>query len=196
MSRSPVAGWTLTSAILAPILLIGGWTLAAALQPSTYDPITDTISALAGYAATDRWVMASALFGLGLCHIATAAGLPAAAVPGRLTQGVGGISTCAVAFLPLSVVGSSIAHGIAAGMAFVALAIWPALAWRTEPGTPWVLTRTASVAATVVLLVLVALFEFTLAGGVIGGLTERLAAGAQALWPLIVVVVVRRQWSA
>lgn len=43
------------SSAASPVLLIGGWTLAAALQPPSFNPVTDTVSALAAIGATDRW---------------------------------------------------------------------------------------------------------------------------------------------
>ena len=51
-----VAWWGVISAVAAPVLLIGGWTVAAGLQPR-FDPVADTVSALAAIGATDRWVM-------------------------------------------------------------------------------------------------------------------------------------------
>jgi hypothetical protein len=51
-----VAWWGVVSAVAAPVLLIGGWTVAAGLQPR-FDPVADTVSALAAIGATDRWVM-------------------------------------------------------------------------------------------------------------------------------------------
>ena len=72
---SPVRRWALASALLAPFAVIGGWTLAATRQPRGYSSVRDTISALAGHAATDRWIMTTGLVLLGLCHLVTAAGL-------------------------------------------------------------------------------------------------------------------------
>jgi len=51
-----VPWWGVISSAAAPVLLIGGWTVAAGLQPR-FDPVADTISALAAIGATDRWVM-------------------------------------------------------------------------------------------------------------------------------------------
>ena len=34
----------------APVLLVGGWTIAATLQPPSFDPVTDMVSALAALA--------------------------------------------------------------------------------------------------------------------------------------------------
>ena len=73
----------------------------------------------------------------------------------------------------------------AAGTAFVALAAWPLLAGRT--GSDPVLSPPVSVAAGVVLMALVAWFfaELVADSGRVG-LSERVAAGAQALWPAAV----------
>ena len=65
VSRSPwtlaLAGrerpWAIISAGLAPILLTGAYLIAGLLQPASYSPVHTTISAMAGQAGTDRWVM-------------------------------------------------------------------------------------------------------------------------------------------
>ena len=183
------------SATLAPVLLIGGWTVAALLQPPGFDSAIDTISALAGFGATDRWVMTIALVGLGICHLVTASGLCAAAIAGRWVLAVGGASTIAVAAFPLPAVGKSSAHAVAAGIAFIALSLWPALSWSSvaRPGTsdaadvPWPLRRNFAIAASVVLFALLVAFAACQAAGVFVGGSERIVAGAQAIWPLIVV---------
>jgi hypothetical membrane protein len=182
--------WALASAGAAPVLLIGGWTLAEARQPPGYDPIRDTISALAALGATDRWVMTSALAGLGACHVITAAGLAPARRYGRVVLATGGVATVLVAAFPQPVRGNSVAHTIAATVAFVALGGWPALAAHRHSHAP-LLTRRASAAATGALLGLVVWFAAEIHGGQ-RGLAERAAAGAQALWPLAVVVTTRR----
>jgi hypothetical membrane protein len=173
--------------------LIGGWTVAQARQPPGYDPIRDTISALAARGAADRWVMTSALLGLGACHVATAAGLGPARLGGRILLGAGGLATVMVAAFPQPVRGNSASHTVAATIAFTTLGAWPALAGRRRSTAP-LLTRTASAAATAVLLGLVVWFVAEVHGDQ-RGLAERAAAGAQALWPLAVVVTTRRAWT-
>jgi hypothetical membrane protein len=182
--------WALASAGAAPVLLVGGWTAAAARQPRGYDPIRDTISALAARGATDRWVMTTALAGLGVCHVLTAAGLAPARTPGRVVLAGGGVATVLVAAFPQPVHGNSVAHTVAATAAFTALATWPAFAPHRHGKAP-LLTRRVSAAASVVLVGLVVWFAAELHGGQ-RGLAERAAAGAQALWPLAVVVTTRR----
>lgn len=177
-----VAGWAMVSAAAAPVVLIGGWTVAQWRQPPGYDAVTDTISALAAPSAADRWVMSAALVGLGACHLVTALGLRCAATTGRLLLAAGGVATVLVAAFPLPSTGGSTAHTLAAAVAFLALAGWPALA---APRSRLAWTGTA------VLLAFVAWFTSELSGGTVVGLTERLAAGAEAFAPLAAVLLAR-----
>jgi hypothetical membrane protein len=188
-----VPWWAVLSAGMAPVFLIGGWTLGAALQPAGYNSVRETISALAGLGATDRWVMTVGLAGLGVCHALTAAGLRPAAGAGRILLAIGGVATVAVATFPVPDVGTSQVHRVMAGIGFVTLGLWPALAWRRGRGVPWGLRPLPSIAAAAVLLGLLGWFAVELYGdGVRVGLTERLLAGAQAFWPLAVVLSARR----
>jgi len=190
------------------VLLIGGWTLAAGLQPGAFDPVADTISALAGHDAEDRWVMTAALAGLGVCHVTTALALRPLARSGRVLLAVGGVATILVATFPLPAGGgSSTAHTAVAGAAFCALSLWPALGWRrgvrAAPRSGSIRTRrplpaparpAVALGAAAVLVGLLGWFgaELALDDGRIG-LSERATAGAQALWPLVAVLLSRRR---
>jgi hypothetical membrane protein len=194
VSEPAVPWWGVLSAAAAPLLLIGGWTVAAAQQRGRFDPVVETISALAARGATDRWIMTAALTGLGVCHLVTALSLRPAATAGRVVLGVGGLATLLVAAFPLPADDSgSKPHGLAAGTAFVALSVWPALAARRSARAPAVVRPTVAVPAAAVLVVLLTWFGAELAAdrGLVG-LSERAAAGAQALWPLAAVVLIRR----
>lgn len=185
-----VPWWAVLSAAAAPVLLIGGWELAAARQPGGFDPISQTISALAARGATDRWIMTAALAGVGVCHAITAAGLRPAALPGRLLLAAGGAATVAVAAFPLPVTGDSTAHVAAASIALPVLSLWPALAARrgVKPESAVLLAAAAG------LLGLLGWFGFeVLSDGPRIGLSERVLAGAQALWPLAAVLLARRR---
>ncbi|MFI9526984.1 DUF998 domain-containing protein [Micromonospora rosaria] len=217
-----VPGWALASAVAAPILLVGGWTLGAARQPGGFDQISGTISALAAVGAADRWIMTLGLAGLGLCHCVTAAGLRPLAPAGRALLALGGVATLAVAAFPLPAGGGgSLPHTLAAAVAFGALALWPALAppragpareqagpttgyagpttgyagpatKRAGPSTGHLGRRAAWVAVAVGLLLPVAWFVVEMAaGGARVGLAERVAAGAEAFAPLLVVAGLR-----
>lgn len=193
--------WAVASAATAPVAMIGGWTLAAALQPPTFDATRDTISALATSSATAGGVMTAGLAVTGVCHLVTAAGLRPARAPGRVLLAVGGAATAAVAALPVDV--ASRAHGIAAGVAFVALSVWPAASAGASAGAsaPGALARRWSVPASVLLLALLGWFVLELqgtgpAGGALTGASERALAGAQSVWPLVVVLTLRRRGRA
>lgn len=193
-----VPWWAVVSAIAAPVLLIGGWTLSAAVQPVPFDGVVRTISELAARDTPHRWLMTTALVGLGLAHLATAYALAPAAAAGRLIHGLGGFATLLVAAFPLPAGGrSSSAHTAAAAVAFISLGVWPAFAWirRQVPAhtVAAVLGPRVSAAATCVLVLAVAwFFAELLAGSQRVGLAERVAAGAEALWPLAVVLSLRR----
>ncbi|BDZ41579.1 hypothetical protein GCM10025865_08780 [Paraoerskovia sediminicola] len=183
-----VPRFAVLSAALAPVAMIGGWTLAAALQ-SSFDAVGETISALAAAPSAHPGVMTAGLAVTGACHVATALGLRGAATPGRVLLALGGVSTAAVAALPVDLYPQ--AHGIAAGVGFGALALWPALAGgRRGSGRP---RRAPLVVTSAVLVGLVVVFVLELQGltpdgGAATGLTERLAAGAQSLAPLGLVL--------
>jgi hypothetical membrane protein len=181
------------SAALAPVFLIGGWTVAGALQPASYSSARDTISSLAGLGATDRWVMTIGLACLGVCHLVTALGLRPAATAGRLLLAAGGLATVLVAVFPVPRVGPSEIHSVVAGIGLMTLAIWPAVAWRDGRPVPSALRPAVSIVAATVLLGLLGWFAVQLyRDGPWIGLTERLAAGAQALWPFVVALNARR----
>jgi hypothetical membrane protein len=164
--------------------------LAESLQPSGYNPVRDTISALAAHGATDRGVMTAALAGLGTCHVVTALGLSPVPRAGRLLLAAGGLATVLVAVFAQPAYGNAVAHTVAAAVAFISLGAWP-LAAAGPPTAAPLLRRPTSAMAAIGLLGLVVWFAAEIHGGQ-RGLAERAAAGAQALWPLAVVVTTRR----
>jgi hypothetical membrane protein len=174
-------GWVPFSAGLAPTALIGGWMVAAARQRDGFDQVSGTISALAASGADDRGVMTTALVVLGGSHIATAAGLEEAAIAGRVVLAVGGVTAVLVAVFPQP----SSGHLPAATVSFVALALWPAFS-----GLP---TKTGGRWATIGLLALLGWLALELDEGHLLGLSERIVAAAEALWPFAVVLVLLRR---
>ncbi|MET7403322.1 DUF998 domain-containing protein [Dactylosporangium sp. NPDC005572] len=191
MRRDFVPTFALWSSAAAPVLLIGGWTVAAALQPAGFDSLQDTISALAGMGAAHRWVMTLALVGVGVCHAVTALGLRPFSGPCRLMLAVGGLATILVAAIPVPMTGESAAHQAAATIALACLALWPAL-WRRPGGGPFRPSAGVMLTATFVLVALVFVFAVALGAGVLVGLAERIATGAEAAWPLVTVLLLRR----
>jgi len=179
-------------AAAAPVLLVGGWTLAAARQPPGYDSRTDTISALAAEGATDRWIMTLVFAAIGVCYVLIAVAVHEPAMPGRIALATGGIATILVAVIPQPRGGTSDGHGVVATIASSAVAIWPVLATRRGPQVSWPLRPMASVTASIVLVGLLVWFVGELQRQTLVGTFERLAATAEALWVGLTVAVLRR----
>jgi len=189
-----VPWWGVVSAVVAPVLLFGGWTAAARLQPPSFDPVADTVSALAAVGAIDRWVMTWTFIAVAVCYVITAAALRPAGLAGRVVLAAGAAGGVLVALNPEHG-GGSLAHGIWAVVGFVGLELWPVGAWRRGPSVPWGLRPAVCAGAVVVLLALSAWFGVELAvGGGQAGLAERTVGVAQALWLLVVVLSCR--WAA
>lgn len=186
-----VPWWGVASSVLAPVLLVAGWTVAARLQPAPFNPVSQTVSALMAVGATDRWLMTGALLAAGVCYIVSSAALRPAGTAGRLILVAGAVTGMLVAFAPLHP-GVSVWHGIWATLGFAGLAAWPLGAWRHGPSVPWALRRRGCLAAVGVQIVLLAWFvaEILLGGGWLG-LVERLVGLAQALVVLAVVLSCR-----
>jgi hypothetical membrane protein len=184
-----VPWWGVVSAAAAPVVMAAGWTIAAALQPGPYNPVADTVSALAAPGSADRWVMTLAFVVVGLCDVVTGLALRPARAPGRLILIAGGLAGVLIAAYPEHPgIRFPVPHMISAGIGGAALVAWSAWAWRRGPAVPWGLRPAVSAAAVAVLAVLLAWFgaELAVAGGQ-AGLAERVFGGAQALWPLAVV---------
>jgi hypothetical protein len=183
----PPPWWGLMSAAAAPVLLVAGSAVAAALQPTSFNSLASTVSALAEPGAADRWVMTATFALAGACEVATAVALRSAATPGRLLLAAAGTAGVLVAANPEHP-GGALAHAVWAATSFVALVTWPAAARQRGPSVAWGLRPAASTAATGVLLALFGWFltELVTVGGMTG-LAERVMGVAQAGWPLVVV---------
>ena len=187
-----VPWWGLVSSAAAPVLLVGGWTAAARLQPRPVDPVADTISVLAAVGAADRWVMTLTLALVGLCYIVTGIALRPAGPAGRLILAVGAAAGMLVTVNPQPAEGESFSHAVWASAGFVALAVWPAGAWRRGSLVPWGLRPTVCLGAVAVLVVLLAWFcAEVVTGAGHAGLAELVLGLAQAVWPLAVVLSCR-----
>ncbi|MBC9727233.1 DUF998 domain-containing protein [Streptomyces sp. TRM68367] len=181
-----VPRWILLSSGCAPLLLIAGWTIAAALEGSAYDPVTQTISVLAAYGSPGFWVMSGALLALGVCHLLTAWGLRPAALAGRLALGGGGVAALAVVLIPAPSSGGSLRHGSVAAVGFGLLAVWPVLAADRSATAPWGLRPTPALAATALMTVGAAWFVVEMHHHGAPGVAERVVTSMQSLWPFVV----------
>jgi len=189
-----VPWWGVVSSAAAPVLMVAGWTIAAGLQPHSFDAVAQPVSALAAPGAADRWVMTLTFLVVGACDVVTALALRPARAPGRLILMAAAAAGILVAANPEHP-GTSfpLPHMIAAAAGCAALVAWPAAAWRRGPSVPWGLRPAVSAGAVAVLVALLAWFGAELiTGGGQAGLAERIFGAAQALWPLAVVVSCRR----
>jgi Protein of unknown function (DUF998) len=184
-----VPWWGVVSSATAPVLLAGGWIVAAGLQPRPINPVASTISALAADGATDRWVMTLVLLAVGVCDALTGLALRPAGLPGRLILIAGGTAGVLVAATPEPARGGSAAHAFWAAIGFIALTLWPLGSQRRGPSVPAGLRPAVSAVAAGALLALLGWFavELMTRGGQVG-LAERVLTEAQAVWPLAVVL--------
>jgi hypothetical membrane protein len=196
VSVRTVPWWGVASAVVAPCALISGWSIAADLQPGSFDAISRSISALAAYGASDRWVMTLALIVVSGCNAITGLGLLPAARYGRILLVAGGIFGLVVAVSPQPMDGSSVRHEIAAGLSCAVMTAWPLFALRREPWAPFGLRPAPSIWATGVVTAILAWFCLeVVTGGDMIGLAERTLTGAQTIWALVVVLtVVGARW--
>jgi hypothetical protein len=187
-----VPWWGVVSAAAAPVLMVGGWTVAAGLQPHSYNPVADTVSALAAVGAPDRWVMTLTFLVVAACDVVTGLALRPARAPGRLILMAAAVAGLLVAANPEQPgTNYPLPHIIFGAAGCVALVAWPAAASRRGPSVPWGLRPAVAAGAVAVLLVLLAWFgaELITAGGQ-AGLAERIF-GAGQVWPLAVVMSCR-----
>ncbi|MFI0941332.1 DUF998 domain-containing protein [Streptomyces sp. NPDC021020] len=184
-----VTWWAVLSSGSAPVLLLGGSATAAVVEGPDYNPVKQTISVLAADNQEAYWALTATLLALGLCHLATAAGLRAAALAGRLALGGGGVSAMLLAFFPAPATGGSLSHGSVVTVGFALLALWPVLAaWRRPAGGPWGLRPVPSWVVTALMLVGAAWFVVENQRHGPAGVAERVVTGATAVWPVVVVI--------
>ncbi|MEE4544471.1 DUF998 domain-containing protein [Streptomyces sp. V4-01] len=185
----PVPWWTLLSSGCAPVVLIGGSTIAAMTHGPGYSPVRQTISVLAADGPSGYWALTTTLIVLGTCHLATAWGLRAAELAGRLALGAGGVSAMLLALFPAPSSGGSLPHGSVVAVGFSLLALWPILAAdRSGRAAPWGLRFAPSLTVTALLVIGAAWFLIELETRGAAGVAERVLTAAQSLWPVVVVV--------
>ena len=182
---SPAArAWAIISAGLAPILLTGTYLIADTLQPASYSPVRTTISAMAGQAGTDRWVMTGGIVLTGGCYLVTAAGLTGVRVSARALLIVAGMAGIGIAASPETARGATPQHLAWTVLGAVTIAVWPAFAARRASPRPLILSVYGSAAVTAVFVVLLGwlLFDTHPARSTLAGAAVIVASGLYTLF--------------
>ncbi len=190
--RQPAPLWVLVAAGLSPVLVIGAWLAAGAMQPPSYSPFRDTVSALAGQGGAHPWIVTSALFAVGGCYLATAAGLAGVRATARILLAVAGLCSIGIAASPEPVAGSTTQHLAWTALGAAVITVWPAFTVRRGPGQPLILTAGGAAAVTVVFVALLGWVLVEARGGTLLGLSERVTSAVQTTWPFMVALAVRR----
>lgn len=169
--------------VLAPASFVGAWAVGGAVREG-YDPVQQAISQLAREGTAGRLGMTAGFVGFGVLLPVFAQQLPRLLGAGsalRVSATVAGVSTLAVAALPLQAVegGTDDAlHAAAAGVGYVAMALTPALAvaplWRSG-------RRTAAAASGAVSVVSAVALIASVTGGPTG-LWQRVGLGVVDAW--------------
>jgi hypothetical protein len=191
-SSPAVHSGAIISAGLAPILLTGAYLIAGIFQPASYSPMRKTISAMAGQAGTDRWIMTGGIFLVGCCYLVTAAGLSGVRASARALLIVAGLAGIGIAASPEPAGGATPRHLAWTVLGALTTAVWPAFAARRASPRPLILSNYGSAAVTAVFVALLGWLFIETRDGSVLGLAERLTSSIQTCWPFIIALALRR----
>jgi hypothetical protein len=187
----PIAWWVFACAALIPVLLTSAWMIAGAVAPASYDPVRQTVSALAGHAGTHRWIVTVALIAVGPCYFAVAAGITILNRWARIGLVVSGVASVGVALCPEPVVGSTVQHMTFTAIGASSIAVWPALTVQRDNPASVLTTAPVVAIVTSVFLAMLGWLVYEAQGGEAVGLVERLDCTIQVVWPFVVALAVR-----
>jgi hypothetical protein len=177
----------MTSAIAAPVLIIGSW-LIAPIGLDGYDSLKQTISELAAGDSKRRTPMTLVFSLTGLCLVVTAFSMPNFSTSGRLVLALGGISLIGVAKYPLLTMDSSRrSHTAWAAVHFTAMSCWPVFAIDND--STWIQSWEGAIFSVAIMGAMFLWFILSLRNPkLLVGLSERFLAGANVLWPLFLAI--------
>lgn len=125
----PGRSWTAWGLVVGPVAFVSAWAIGGLRMPD-YSPVHDAISELAAIGSPERALMTTGFVVYGVAVMVGATSTRSTVIA-RVWPAlvVNGLATLAVAALPLdaSAAGDR-AHGVAAGVGYVSLALVPALA--------------------------------------------------------------------
>ncbi|HZC53349.1 MAG TPA: DUF998 domain-containing protein [Mycobacterium sp.] len=182
--------WAVVSAAAAPVVLLASAAIARSVRTKSYDPFSQSLSVLA-VGGRSEWIMTAGFAISAGCLIVTAVGLRVLPAPPRIALAFAGCCGLAIAALP-DRLGTATAHIAITGVSVILLAIWPVLATSLDASGGWARRARWGVAVSAVFVGLLIWLCYDAWRGVHLGLSERTATTAEMLWPLVVVVSVRR----
>lgn len=191
MEHRSVPVWTLASAVGAPVILVVSAVAARLVTTGAYDPVRQTISALAT-GGRPELIITCGFVVCAVCQLATAAGLRWLRANARIVLAIAGFCGLVLAALPVTQAMWTMAHVVAAGSGAVMLALWPLLTISTEPVGPLVCRRRCATIACALMSVLLIWALYETQQGAMLGLAERIAILTELSWPAVVVFAARR----
>jgi hypothetical protein len=132
------------------------------------------------------------LYVIGVCHVATAAGLRALNLRARVGLVVAGLAGIGIAASPQPVGGSTAQHLVFTAIGALAITVWPALAAQKRAPASILVSARVSAAVSLAFLILLAWTVAETQGGASLGLAERVSSAIQTGWPLAVAITLRR----
>lgn len=182
--------WTVACAALIPVLLVGGWLIADAVQPASYSVVRQTVSVTAGYGGTDRWIMTAALTVIGCCYLTLVVELDELGLPGRIGLLVAGAAAFGIAACPEPASGTTGQHAAFTALGAVAISVWPALVVQPSAGRVITSVRVCAV-TTAVFVGLLGWLVVEVRRGDMLGIAERVSSSVDVCWPLVVGLALR-----
>lgn len=174
-------------------MLLSAWLIADALQPASYSPYRQTVSVMAGYAGTDRWIVTGALYLEGVFYLLIAIALTGLVAPARIGLAVAGLAAIGIAACPEPAHGSTAQHAVFTSIGALAIGFWPVTARHRASPSSTVLGARVTAAATAVSVALLGWTLIETRGGPALGLAERLSSTAQVSWPFVVALALWHQ---
>ncbi len=186
-----VPWWVTVSAMLTPVTVLAVDLAGRVLQPNSYDPLTQTLSVLAGNGRA-AGIVTVGFFITAVCCIVTAWGLKMLPIASRALLTAVGCCGLLVAGAPQRDHSQNSVHVVAVILGSVLLALWPLSTIRAYRSSPRVCGAPMAVSVTVVFMLLLVWTGYEAVDGGLLGLAERVTLVTEMFWPVPVVFGLRR----
>ncbi|WP_216899188.1 DUF998 domain-containing protein [Nocardia alni] len=186
-----VPWWVTVSAMLTPATVLAVDMAGRVLQPTSYDPLTQTLSVLAGNGRT-AGIVTVGFFVTAMCCIVTAWGLRMLPIASRALLTAVGCCGLLVACAPQRNHSQNSVHLCAVVLGAVLLALWPLSTIPAYRFSLRVCSAPMAVTVSAVFMLLLVWTGYEAVDGGLLGLAERVTIVAEMFWPVPVVFGLRR----